>query len=978
MGKHCFSSRRQRRGCYSTRRYCQPTYYYPQQCTSRAVSPLSEEAFQRLRFKKLQAALGQRTFRDVRSQITQELQDTQNAELSAIDLKVHASAEEIRGQLAKATFIDPIGKAPASRFQRVFTFSVPSGTKQIGFSTFHYGTECGGQYTGKLSTHFNTSSLRMKLGEQFELDHKRVGDRDVYTLALRHDYVGGMKLRINGKSYILYSHDNPSNYEAPKEPPKAPPKEAPKTSPDAKPARSQSEDSESSPSDRRPPISSPSDRGPDGKRKMPRPSKPEEPGVTPLNLDGTPTRESRSPMPPSRVPPQRQPEYSPPPVRRSPPKLEKPIVSGSDLPLPSFEHLRPPAPKEIPGPLRDPFAEPPRLSRAPLPEPKLEPLVRAPLPPRIEQPKFERTPARRPYLDTDPLVADIPRRQAAVPKVPELRIPDISSLPDNNVRPPMTLSGTSGRLTSLLPHREPAPIRLPAEPPMPKTSAPEPLVSGLTRRTPPQLPGQKQEFPEVQRQTPKLSPLTLRGDYTPSLPDLPLELPKPRLARSTGNDSLLRHGPAPLPIIKVAPGPYVAPAFERRAKPVFLEQDLDDLERLAKMCVTISNDLQPDSFLYDKGRDHDDLYAFSNDVVSSAYKNPYFAFSNIAGARFGLAKGRSVERLNEALCDIDRCYQGGDKDDYEARYSLYQRAGMVESFVKKHRELPKEKQYLSKDELQYLDEYAERLRGLSVYLRKVEPLVEKAIEEEDGKVEHKYREERQKSQRDGIEETLVDAVHRSIEKMFCEKSSFTERVKAASELAKALEMNPDGLTYEDAEYLEKTLVKAKETLASESFVALLKKEGDTRFTVPFMKDVGFNLPGGSLVEAQYGQVLKAFERFNKMIPQVVEVSSNREYIDESRINFYDALDSRKYEGPFVQDADGQYRSPREIALRKFAKEAFDRIDLERYRISNLPEEGPDHPLRLYHQLRLRQLAREEKAILKAAEYQNIKLSLPKK
>jgi hypothetical protein len=922
MDRNCFSPGFQQRGCRNTQHNTAYSNARLDSSIGSNSSSFAEESFERLRDANLRSALSDRSFGDVVSRIESELNDGANEDPSVINLSVASTSDEIRNSLSDATFVTPIGGDPSGRYQRVFTFSLPSGTERIDFSTFHYGRDSGGLYTGKLSAHFDTNSLRMKLGEQFDIDHKRIGDRDVYTLALRHSYVGGIKISANGKSYILFSHDDVANYEEPK------PIASLKT------PVALDEDYQSSPSDRvvaEP--ESPSDHSVSGETTRPRPSVVSPSEAKPMSLDDRPMEDSAQ-QGNARIL-AKEGAYSPAPLSRS-------------------------APREVESPLPAPHFDPPMSLAAPAKASTLE---------------FSRISRKMPEMEAASIELPRLRRRKMKLNMPELKAPDIPNFSQSTDEARGIRAEPPAIVVSSPMYRGPASIDLPNSPAAldlshlsEEIAHERRLASSLARTS-------SLELPAIRRETPKLPRMRLAADFKPATPDIPIVIQDVNIDLARDLDSETKRGPAPLESVALDQKrsasqvlAYSAPNFERSAPSVFHDRELDDLERLAKMCAWICNNMQSESFIYEKRYDHEDLAKLDDEVISNAYKNPYFAFSSIAGARFGLAEGRSVERLNDSLLYIDNCYQGGSKDDWEARYSLYERAAKVDSFITDYEKLAEDEQYLSGDELNYLKEFSERLQGICVYLRKVEPLVNAALSEEGAQPKSQYLEERRKGQRDGIEETLVDAVHASINRMFSEESSIAERIKAGGELARALELNPDGLTYEDAEYLEKTLDLAKETLESDSFIAMIDKQGTIGFDAPLLGDITLNVPSAAFIGTQYALVLGVFERFNERLPTIVEVSSNRDYIDESRVKFYDALDSREYDGRFIQDSDGQYGSPREFALKKFSTEAINRINLEIYRISNLIEEEEDSPLQSYHEMRLRQLARQKNEISKAAAF----------
>lgn len=955
MGNYYYTPCRPVPHCQTYRRYRTPSPSY-QTSSVPSSGPLSEESFEKLRKMKLDQALSGKSFSQVRDKIKTKLEDSNLGDRSEIALQIRTTAEEIRETLSNSQFINPIGNSPTSRYQRVFTFSVPAGTQQLDFSTFRFGNDSGSPYTAELSTGFRASSLRMKLGEQFDLDHRRVGDREVYTIALRQEYVGGLKLTVNGKSYVMYSHDDPDHYQAPKPKPEEPnntptsPQPETSTRPVPKPAPTP-------PEEPRPPVPPVSTQSP----------------PAPV-ISATPPNSTPTVVPPPRLQrtPPRTRDLTPPDVTRNPPAIPPPTLPDVSSPSPSLPPHTP-QPKLVTGqPL-----EPPRPSTpAPMPAPEFQPPPSAPSEPATS--RFERTPIDRP---PPPQAPEVQRSQPKMPPLgpmPDVPIPPLA-LPIEPPQPtPIPLDAGS------LP-RPSTPAKIPEPdigppPSEPRPLGPPPPTSPPFERT--NRPVPPPESPKIERTPSTIPPFVPRSsslDLPPSIP--PASVPVPELLR--GSDNSLPRTPAPVP--ELNPGtekdnkpvaPYQAPVFARRSPRVVPERELDQLEKLAKMCRSISDRMQSRGYDYDLTDAHPELQTLDSEVIMSAYKVPYFAFSAVENARYGRAYGRDPERLQAALRFVDLGFQGtGDREDWESGMSLYQRADKIDSFLDNHSKLPADEQYLSKEQIEDLQSLSERFRGITVYLRKIEPLVEQALKLEGDEFETENIKKRRERQRDGIEEILVEGVYSSVKKMFAEDISLVERLQSCDQLLRALETNPDGLTEDDAKYLAELLVIAKTAIESESFQESVKKQDPLTLSipVPMFSEISVTLIDGGDVLAQYSRALDRFAEFNKGSSVVVDVSKNRDKIDVSRIEFYDALSSNKYEGPPVEGPNGEYQSPREVALRKFAADAFSAMDAGSEGITAVIKEQPDSRFNAYLQLRLRQLAEERKAMIEEAAHGQIDL-----
>ena len=168
----------------------------------------TETQFQARRSQSMLHALGHERFAEIIPTIRSRLPVTHPAPSNGIQVTEHTNAAAIETTMRALRPHAPCAEGIAMEFNRVITFSLPQGSLPPEISTFRYGREANGQpYTASFpNERLRANHISSRVGDLYEVHTHQVDGRDVYTIALTHRFVGGVRISANGQSQLLLSH----------------------------------------------------------------------------------------------------------------------------------------------------------------------------------------------------------------------------------------------------------------------------------------------------------------------------------------------------------------------------------------------------------------------------------------------------------------------------------------------------------------------------------------------------------------------------------------------------------------------------------------------------------------------------------------------------------------------------------------------------------------------------------------------------
>ncbi len=191
----------------------------PSPITTTNASLTGDSLLDDLRRRALSAALGGgQAFSSIMPEIRNRLGSSLATDPDSVNFRVHTSASAIESNLNGISPMVAIRNGLTGEFNRVVTFSVPATTGNVSLNAYYFDEPrpvTGGWNCNSFFSPHAPRTHRQRLSSLYEVHVRREGDQLHYTVALTHAFVGGLRIGVGGRNFLVMSHETPPAHTPP-------------------------------------------------------------------------------------------------------------------------------------------------------------------------------------------------------------------------------------------------------------------------------------------------------------------------------------------------------------------------------------------------------------------------------------------------------------------------------------------------------------------------------------------------------------------------------------------------------------------------------------------------------------------------------------------------------------------------------------------------------------------------------------------